>query len=56
VRSDSSLEEAVNMMSRTNSRYVIVEEDGRFVGIVTLDDVVKAYEREAAKGLVAPPG
>ncbi|MCG2874662.1 MAG: chloride channel protein [Acidilobus sp.] len=56
VRPDSSLEEAVNMMSRTNSRYVIVEEDGKFIGIVTLDDVVKAYEREAAKGLAAPPG
>ena len=49
VRPDSSLEEAINMMSRTNSRYAIVEEDGKFVGIVTLDDVVRAYEREALK-------
>lgn len=49
VRPDSSLEEAINMMSRTNSRYAIVEDNGKFMGIVTLDDVVRAYEREASR-------
>ena len=45
VRPDSSLEEALNMMARTHSSYVIVEEEGRFVGIVKMEELVAAYER-----------
>ncbi|MGC9072208.1 MAG: chloride channel protein [Acidilobus sp.] len=56
VRPDSNLEEALNLMSRTNSRYAIVEENGRFYGIVTLDDIVRAYEREALKGIMGTQG
>lgn len=45
----SSLEEAINMISRTNSRYVIVEDKGRFYGVLTLDDIVAAYERAVSQ-------
>ena len=52
VRPDSTLEEALNLMSRTGARYAIVEDNGVFHGVVLDEDVRRAFEREALRELM----
>ncbi|QKR00177.1 chloride channel protein [Metallosphaera tengchongensis] len=49
VTSESSLEQAWEIMTRTRSRWVAVVEKGEFRGILTLDSMLKAYEAEVNK-------
>ncbi|BDC00123.1 chloride channel protein [Saccharolobus caldissimus] len=49
VRPNSTLEQAWEIMSRLRSKWACVVEDGKYKGIVTMDNLIEAYEREVRK-------
>lgn len=46
VHLDSTLEQALEVMAKNKARWVAVVEKGKFIGILTYDSIVEAYERE----------
>lgn len=49
VRPSSTLEDAWEIMARTKSNWVCVVEGGKYKGIVKLESLMEAYEREVKK-------
>ncbi|ARM75593.1 chloride channel protein [Acidianus manzaensis] len=47
VSTTSSLEHALEIMSRNKARWIPVVENNKLIGIVTIDSVFDAYERES---------
>ncbi len=61
VRPSSSLYEALELMGRSGSRYAIVEDRGKFVGLLTMDELIDVYTRalkelrQTSEGLASEP-
>ncbi|BCU66635.1 chloride channel protein [Sulfolobales archaeon HS-7] len=49
VRRTSTLEDALDVMARTKSRWAPVVEKGEFFGIITMEEITSLYEKEIKK-------
>lgn len=45
VTPDSALEEALELMARLKTRWVCVVKDGKYIGILTIDNIIKTYKQ-----------
>ncbi|BCU69704.1 chloride channel protein [Stygiolobus caldivivus] len=49
VRPESTLEDCWDIMARLRSRWACVVKDGKYLGVLTIDNLLKAYEKNASK-------
>jgi CIC family chloride channel protein len=49
VRPDSTFEDCLDIMARLKSRWVCVIKDGKYLGVLTMDQLLKVYREKARR-------
>jgi CIC family chloride channel protein len=49
VRPESTFEDCWDIMARLRSRWVCVVKDGKYLGVLTMDNLLKSYEEKVNK-------